>query len=155
MPSSPTRAPSRTCAATSAWTDLQGPLRSREPDSKAVGGSGDHPAVANAVTASDLIAVQTLSVTVPTAAALDLLEGHTGTQLSTLLRAIPRDVDMADATEADLAPGSPAHKAWHLLRDQPGIGSEFACDARRNQGCNRSVRRGEPAGRVGAERASC
>lgn len=34
MPSSPTRAPSRTCAATSAWTDLHGPLRSREPDSR-------------------------------------------------------------------------------------------------------------------------
>ncbi|MFD4232628.1 DUF6308 family protein [Streptomyces sp. NPDC058545] len=89
---------------------------------EALGGGGDHPAVADAVTAEDLIAVQTLSVTVPTAAALDLLEGHAGTQLSTLLRAIPRDMDMADATEADLAPGSPAHKAWHLLRDQPGIG---------------------------------
>ncbi|MFE7394800.1 DUF6308 family protein [Streptomyces sp. NPDC057582] len=89
---------------------------------EALGGGGDHPAVADAVTAEDLIAVQTLSVTVPAAAALDLLEGHAGTQLSTLLRAIPRDMDMADAMETDLAPGSPAHKAWHLLRDQPGIG---------------------------------
>ncbi|MET7497522.1 DUF6308 family protein [Streptomyces sp900116325] len=89
---------------------------------EALGGGGDRPAVADAVTAEDLIAVQALSVTVPAAAVLDLLEGHVGTQLSTLLRAIPRDLDMADATEADLAPSSPAHKAWHLLRDQPGIG---------------------------------
>ncbi|MFE2988644.1 DUF6308 family protein [Streptomyces sp. NPDC059262] len=89
---------------------------------EALGGGGDHPAVADTVTAEDLIAVQTLSVTVPATAALDLLEGHAGAQLSTLLRAIPRDLDMADATEADLDPGSPAHKAWRLLRGQPGIG---------------------------------
>ncbi|MFE4256060.1 DUF6308 family protein [Streptomyces sp. NPDC056910] len=50
------------------------------------------------------------------------MEGHAGTQLSTLLRAIPRDLDMADAAEADLDPDSLAHKAWHVLRGQPGIG---------------------------------
>ncbi|MER7182605.1 DUF6308 family protein [Streptomyces hyaluromycini] len=30
------------------------------------------------------------------------------------------DIDMVEA--ADLADGSPAHTAWHLLRDRPGIG---------------------------------
>ncbi|MFF4504117.1 DUF6308 family protein [Streptomyces sp. NPDC001401] len=29
---------------------------------------------------------------------------------------------MVEAEAVDLADGSPAHTAWHLLRDQPGIG---------------------------------
>ncbi|MEU3241147.1 DUF6308 family protein, partial [Streptomyces anthocyanicus] len=29
---------------------------------------------------------------------------------------------MAEANADDLAPGSPADAAWHLLQDQPGIG---------------------------------
>ncbi|MER5536812.1 DUF6308 family protein [Streptomyces mirabilis] len=55
-------------------------------------GGGDRPAVANSVTADDLIAVQTVSVRIPAQAAPDLLEGDLGV------------------------------RAWHLLRDQPGIG---------------------------------
>lgn len=66
---------------------------------EALGGGGDHPAVVDTATAEDLMAVQTLSVTVPAAAALDLLEGHAGTQLSILLRAICRDMDMVGATK--------------------------------------------------------
>lgn len=85
-------------------------------------GGGDRPEVADVVTAEDLVAVQTLSVTVPAEAALDLLEGTLGAQLSDLLRAVPADVDLAEADTADLAPGSPADKAWHLLEDQPGVG---------------------------------
>lgn len=45
-------------------------------------GGGDRPAVANVVTADDLIALQTLSVTIPAQGALDLLEGRLGLQLS-------------------------------------------------------------------------
>ena len=85
-------------------------------------GGGDLPEVADVVTAADLIAVQTLSVTVPADAALRLLEGTPGKQLSDLLRAVPTHVDMAYADAADLAPGSPADRAWHLLRDLPGVG---------------------------------
>ncbi|MET7780073.1 DUF6308 family protein [Streptomyces sp. NPDC005388] len=85
-------------------------------------GGGDRPAAANAVTADDLIAVQTLSVKIPAQASLDLLEGDLGAQLSKLLSSIPSDVDMAEADAADLAPGSPADSAWHLLDDQTGIG---------------------------------
>jgi len=85
-------------------------------------GGGDRPAVANAVTADDLIAVQTLSVKIPAQTALDLLEGALGAQLSTLLSSISSDVDMAQADAADLAPGSPADRAWHLLDDQTGVG---------------------------------
>ncbi|MFD7630546.1 DUF6308 family protein [Streptomyces sp. NPDC059851] len=84
-------------------------------------GGGDRPAVANRVTADDLIAVQTLSVRVPAAAALDLLEGELGTHMSELLSRIPCDEDMAGADAADLAPGSPAVTAWEVLCDQPGI----------------------------------
>ncbi|MFF1769066.1 DUF6308 family protein [Streptomyces sp. NPDC058249] len=85
-------------------------------------GGGDRPAVADVLTADDLIAVQTLSVKVPARAALDLLESDLAAQLSKLLSSIPSDIDMADAEAADLAPGSPADTAWHLLDDQPGIG---------------------------------
>ncbi|MFI1211132.1 DUF6308 family protein [Streptomyces sp. NPDC020802] len=85
-------------------------------------GGGDRPAVANAVTADDLIAVQTLSVRVPVRAALDLLEGDLGAEVGGLLSRVPLGLDMAEAEAADLADGSPAHTAWQLLCDQPGIG---------------------------------
>ncbi|MEU9208413.1 DUF6308 family protein [Streptomyces sp. NPDC048415] len=85
-------------------------------------GGGDRPAVANTVTADDLIAVQTLSVRIPAQAALDLLEGDLAVRVSKLLSRVPFDIDMVEAEAGDLADGSPAHAAWHLLRDQPGIG---------------------------------
>jgi hypothetical protein len=71
-------------------------------------GGGDRPEVADRITAEDLVAVQTLSVTVPASVALDILEGHLGARLSGLLQAIPRDIDMADAEAAVVADGSPA-----------------------------------------------
>ncbi|MFF8974881.1 DUF6308 family protein [Streptomyces sp. NPDC014995] len=85
-------------------------------------GGGDRPEVADRITAEDLVAVQTLSVTVPASVALDILEGRLGARLSGLLQAIPRDIDMADAEAAGVADGSPADQAWHLLRDQPDVG---------------------------------
>ncbi len=89
---------------------------------ESLAGGGDRPAVANTVTADDLIAVQTLSVRIPTQAALDLLEGELGGQLSDLLSAVPTGVDMVEAETADLDPASRAHKAWDLLCKQRGIG---------------------------------
>lgn len=85
-------------------------------------GGGDGPGVADTVTAADLIAVQTLSVTVSVRVALDLLEGPLGAQLSVLLGAVPAHLDMAEADEVHLAPGSPADRAWHLLLRQDGVG---------------------------------
>ncbi|MBD0745030.1 hypothetical protein BG418_25640 [Streptomyces sp. CBMA152] len=85
-------------------------------------GGGDRPAVANSVTADDLIAVQTLSVRIPVQAAIDLLEGHLGVQVSKLLSEVRFDIDMVEAETADLADGSPAHDAWRLLKSQRGIG---------------------------------
>ncbi|MFF7551060.1 DUF6308 family protein [Streptomyces canus] len=78
--------------------------------------------MANVVSADDLIAVQTLSVALPAAVCVDLLEGRLGGQLSELLGGIPAEVDMAAADAAHLAAGSPADTAWHLLTAQPGIG---------------------------------
>ena len=60
-------------------------------------GGGDRPEVADRITAEDLVAVQTLSVTVPASVALDNLEGPLGARLSGLLHDIPRHFDMADA----------------------------------------------------------
>lgn len=84
-------------------------------------GGGDRPEVADRITAEDLVAVQTLSVSVPAPVALDILEGRLGAQLSGLLHAIPRDIDMADAEADALAEGSQADQAWHLLCDQYGV----------------------------------
>ncbi|MGW4162256.1 DUF6308 family protein [Streptomyces sp. NPDC004788] len=84
-------------------------------------GGGDRPDIAERFTAKDLVAVQTLSVTVPASVALDLLEGSLGAQLSGLLHAIPRDLDMVDAEADVLAEGSPADQAWHLLCAQYGV----------------------------------
>ena len=85
-------------------------------------GGGDREPVANVVTADDLIAVETLSVRIPAQAALDLLEGDLGLRLSKLLSGVPFDVDMVEAEAADLAEGAPAHTAWRVLCDEPGIG---------------------------------
>lgn len=84
-------------------------------------GGGDRREVADRFTAEDLVAVQTLSVTVPAPVALDILEGRLGAQLPGLLHAIPRDIDMVDAEADVLVEGSPADQAWHLLCDQYGV----------------------------------
>ncbi|MFE2944924.1 DUF6308 family protein [Streptomyces sp. NPDC059255] len=83
-------------------------------------GGGDRPEVADRFTAEDLVAVQTLSVTVPASVALDILEGRLGVRLSGLLQAIAWDIDMVDAEADVLAEGS-ADQAWHLLCAQHGV----------------------------------
>jgi len=85
-------------------------------------GGGDLPEVADRITAEDLVAVQTLSVTVPASVTLDILEGPLGVRLSGLLQAIPRDIDMVEVEASDLAPGSSSARAWQLLKDQPDVG---------------------------------
>ena len=87
-----------------------------------LGGGGDRPECADRVTAEDLVAVQTLSVTVPAGVALDLLEGPLGVRLSGLLRMIPASIDLTDADAAEVASGSPAAQAWDLLESQPDVG---------------------------------
>lgn len=84
-------------------------------------GGGDRPEVADRITAEDLVAVQTLSVTAPAPVALDILEGRLGAQLSVLLSVIPAGVDLVDVDAAVVADGSPADQAWSLLCDQYGV----------------------------------
>ncbi|MFJ5274553.1 DUF6308 family protein [Streptomyces sp. NPDC088358] len=85
-------------------------------------GGGDRPEIADRITAEDLIAVQTLSVTIPAPVALDLLEGPLGARLSGLLAAIPTGVDLACVDEAVVADDSPADQAWSLLESRHGLG---------------------------------
>ncbi|MFE5561600.1 DUF6308 family protein [Streptomyces sp. NPDC056544] len=85
-------------------------------------GGGDRPDIADRITADDLVAVHTLSVTVPAPVALDILEGPLGARLSDLLRAVPRGIDMAHAAATVLSHGSPADQAWHALLDQTDVG---------------------------------
>jgi len=84
-------------------------------------GGGGQLEAADRITAEDLVAVQTLSVTVPVPVALDILEGRLGAQLSGLLETIPRDIDMVDVEAAVVAPNSSADQAWSLLCDQYGV----------------------------------
>lgn len=79
-------------------------------------GGGDAPAIANRVTADDLIAVSFLSVEIKPQAAIGLLETHAA-RVSELLDAIPADLDLADADiEVLNAPDSPASELWDLVR---------------------------------------
>ena len=87
-----------------------------------LGGGGDRPDVVDVITAEDLIAVQALSVRVPTSVMVDIFEGPLGAELADLLRAIPADLDMAAADLTHLQDGSPADQAWRLLEKQSGVG---------------------------------
>ncbi|GAA2459586.1 hypothetical protein GCM10010405_49760 [Streptomyces macrosporus] len=63
-----------------------------------------------------------LSATVPTQVAVDLLEGGLGRRLSELLRTVPTGVDLADADASEAAPGSADDRARHLLMERDDIG---------------------------------
>lgn len=88
-------------------------------------GGGDRSDRAHVITAEDLIAIQTLSVTVKHKTSVQLLEGALGLQVSRYLRDIPTDVSLFDPQAAALvADGSPAERCWKLLVSDaaPGIG---------------------------------
>ena len=87
------------------------------------GGGGDQPDVANEFTAHDLMAVESLSVRVPTEAAFEILHGRLATTLGNLLASVPTDVDLGTPEAAPhLADNSPADHAWRTLDQRPGIG---------------------------------
>lgn len=88
-----------------------------------VGGGGDTPRTANAITADDLIAVHFLSVVVPRAVAADLLLGPLGSDVSVHLADTPTDVELgSDAARRLLQDGGPADRAWKLLEDPDEMG---------------------------------
>lgn len=76
----------------------------------------DHP---DAFTASDLVAVSMLSVTVPPRAAIRLL---VDTEADALLRAIGPDRPIWETEESDLDDDSPASRLWEFLRSLEDIG---------------------------------
>jgi hypothetical protein len=88
-----------------------------------LGGGGDGPDVRDRITPWDLVAVECLSVRVPTSVGLDLLEGGLGDQLGGYLSELPTDVDLGSGEAGQhLVDGSPADIAWKTLRDQTDVG---------------------------------
>ncbi len=89
------------------------------------GGGGDRPDVANTFTSDDIVAVSMLSVPVPAAAALQLLEAR-GPELSDLLAKIPTDVAFAELTADEVGDVWPVRDAYRELLAVPGIGETTA-----------------------------
>ncbi|MBM0236525.1 hypothetical protein JNW88_03965 [Micromonospora sp. ATA32] len=88
-----------------------------------LGDGGCRPAVANIVTAEDLIAVELLSVQVGPRRALDLLQGQLGRELAAELAKIPVDVELgAEEALPLIMEGGHADSAWRLLRNANDIG---------------------------------
>lgn len=83
-----------------------------------LGGRGDDPAVANRFTAADLVAVSTLSVRISGWAAIKLLDDKPD-QFSPLLRSIPTNLPLHEATDGDIQAVYAAHDALNGIR---GIG---------------------------------
>ncbi|GED89740.1 hypothetical protein TNCT6_68250 [Streptomyces sp. 6-11-2] len=81
---------------------------------------------AGRIMAEDLVAVRTLRVTVSAPVALDIPEGRLGERRTGLPHSVPSGMGMDMVEMADLAPGSPAARSWHLLRDQPDVGWAIA-----------------------------
>ncbi|MCC9176668.1 DUF6308 family protein [Arthrobacter sp. zg-Y750] len=86
-------------------------------------GGGDAPAVANAVTSDDLLALAFLGVEVKGPAVVGLLDTHAA-EITRLLEQIPTDVDMADVKPQDYerfyGEGSAAWELWKVIRGSKG-----------------------------------
>ncbi|MEJ2887978.1 DUF6308 family protein [Actinomycetospora aeridis] len=91
---------------------------------EALGGGGDQGPDASRITAEDLVAVSLLGVSITEHAALRVL-GRDGEAISALLEDVPVALDLHEATDADIGPGSPAERVWDLVRrrgDRASIG---------------------------------
>ncbi|MEU1607160.1 DUF6308 family protein [Micromonospora matsumotoense] len=88
-----------------------------------LGGGGNRPGTAGAITAEDLVAVELLDVRVPPRSALDLLQGQLGERVAAELARIPVDVALGtDEAYLLVVAGGAADTAWRALRDADGIG---------------------------------
>ncbi|HKE74406.1 MAG TPA: DUF6308 family protein [Acidimicrobiales bacterium] len=83
-------------------------------------GGGDRPEVADRFTTEDIVAVSLLGVEIPGDAALEVLEGAQG-RLAERLAGVPTDLDLAEAGDDAVGPGSAAAHAFDLLDRIPGI----------------------------------
>lgn len=75
------------------------------------------------ITARDIVAVQTLSVTVPAETAIWLLIGSGKDHVHDLLRQIPTVLDLWNAGPAEIGPKSPLWRLWDLLHAQNNVGN--------------------------------
>lgn len=75
---------------------------------------------ANQITASDIVAVNTLGVDVPSDVSIALL-GPDTEPVQHLLEQIPVDLDLWNATDEQIGSHSPLRELWSLLR-RPGFG---------------------------------
>jgi uncharacterized protein DUF6308 len=87
----------------------------------ALASGGDALERRNHFDATDIVAVSMLSVTVSPRAALALIEDCDRT-FSALLADVPANVDLWDADEAVIGPGSPADVLWHAIKSLPDVG---------------------------------
>jgi hypothetical protein len=87
---------------------------------EAFAGGGDRSAIADVVTAEDLLAVSLLSVHVPGDAVLRLL-GPSASELSNHLAMIPTNRELRDADDSEIGPQSSADKLWNAVR-AAGVG---------------------------------
>ena len=78
------------------------------------------------VTASDLVAVGLVGVTVPADVALDLLEGDLGLDVADLLAHVPADVPVADPRVPDLLGAHTALASAAWLLEDAGLGARAA-----------------------------
>ena len=86
-------------------------------------GGGDRPDVADRFTSADLLAVQMLSVEVPSETIIGILHGELGRALSRYLREIPADLPLGDPQAREhLVNDSPADRAWRLLKLEADTG---------------------------------
>lgn len=74
------------------------------------------PATINTVTAADLLALNTLSVEGSAQASIDMLTTELAQEFTQLLQQISPDLDLVDATDADIGKDSPAERLWYLCR---------------------------------------
>ncbi|OBH19502.1 DUF6308 family protein [Mycolicibacter sinensis] len=74
------------------------------------------PATINTVTAADLLALNTLSVQGSARASIEILGTGLAQEFTELLKQISPDLDLVDATDADIGNDSPANRLWQLCR---------------------------------------
>ena len=90
---------------------------------EAIGGSWNDPANANVITAGDVVALSCLSINLPGAAAVRILETQAG-PIAEWLAAMPEiGFPLWEATDVEIGPKSAAAELWWLLRggrDQVG-----------------------------------
>lgn len=89
---------------------------------ESLGGGGDAPDVKDRLTATDILAVETLGVRIPSLAVLRMLE-RDAEELAQMLRAIPSNVTISsDEGRGLLKKQGAPDKLWKYFMNLPGVG---------------------------------